>query len=185
VRVAREYNITLNLHVLRMIRANLLHDTIAARLSPGIDHVAEYHAVSRYRAKAARRRMETRFSKQFRGGANNRIFLQTEEFLQTSKRLYRRMQRRISQPVMKINVVLGKSVYSLAILFRLMGHAAIVTGIAIVLTMAFAWLTGGVSLSFGEAFNIAISNQIYWGAILLLIIMSFRTILFRMSDKEV
>jgi ubiquinone biosynthesis protein len=185
VRVAKEHNITVSIQVLRMIRSDLLYDTIAARLYPKINRVKEYRKFASYRGDAARKRMEKRIRSQLGGGIDERIILQTEEIVHTSQRLYRQLQRFLSKPLMKFNATLDKSVYSMSILFRLSWYLVVITGLTVALTYSYAWLTAEEVPSIIDAAGQAFSNRIYQWIVLLLVIINFRTMLFRMSDKEV
>lgn len=185
VKVAREHNITMNIHVLRLIRAYLLNDTIAARLCHKIDHVREYQKFSRFRARRARERVEERIARQFQDGIDGRIYMQVEELADTSERLFRQLQRVLSTPMLKFNAVLDKSVYSLSILFRLLGHLVLVTFAALGITYGMEWTTNQQLINFSDAFVQAISNRVYLSIILFVFIINIRTILFRLGDKEV
>jgi len=185
VKVAREHNVTMNIHVLRLIRACLLNDTVAARLSPKIDHVKEYQKFSRYRAKRARERVEERLAQQFQDGLDGRVYLQFEELTDTSERLFRQLQRVLSTPVLKFNAVLDKSVYSLSVSFRFLGHLFLVTLAALGITYSIEWINNQQLINFADAFIQVISNQVYLVIILLVLFINIRTILFRLGDKEV
>lgn len=185
VRVAREHNVTLSIDVLCMIRSRLLHDTIGARLCPKIDHVKEYHKFAKYRAKAARDRVDNRIRRQVRQGLDGRIYLQVEELADTGERLFRQFQRFLSIPALKFNAVLGKSVYSLSVLFRLLGQFALTTVIAIGILISIEWAMSRQLVSFTDAFTRVLSSRIYQLIILLLMVINSRVMLFRLSDKEV
>jgi len=185
VRVAREHNVTMNIHVLRMIRSCLLHDAISARLSEKIDHVKEYQRFAKYRAKAARNRMEARVRQQFDQGIDNRIFLQIEEITDTSAKLFRQLQRFLATPMLKFNAVLGKSVYSISVFFRMLGQIVILTSIGLGCLYGIEWFTNHHQLQFSIALTQVFSNRMYQLGIVFLLMINFRTMLFRLSDKEV
>ncbi len=185
VKVAREHNVTMNIHVLRLIRACLLNDTIAARLHPKIDHVREYQKFSRFRAKRARERVEERLAQQLQDGIDGRVYLQIEELTDTSERLFRQLQRVLSTPVLKFNAVLDKSVYSLSILFRLMGHLLLITFAALGITYVWGWIVHQQPIDFSNAFVMVLSNQAYLIILLFVLIINIRMILFRLGDKDV
>jgi predicted unusual protein kinase regulating ubiquinone biosynthesis (AarF/ABC1/UbiB family) len=185
VRVAREHIVTMDIHVLRMIRACLFYDTIAARLSPKIDRVQEYHKFHKYRAKMARKRINKRFQRQIQRGIDDRIFLQIEEITDTSERLFRQFQRFLSTPIIKFNAVLNKSVYAFSIFFRLFWQLTILTTIILAIVYGFGWIFDRQTLTFFDTLTITASNRIYQLAILFLLIVNIRTILFRLGDKEV
>lgn len=185
VRVARENNITMNIHVLRMIRARLLYDTIVGRLSPKIDHVKEYHKFTRYRAGAARKRVEKRIRQLFQQGIEDRLYMQIEEIADTSERLFHKLQRFLSTPMLKFNAVLDKSVYSLSTLFKLLGQSALVTAVAVSIVFSIEWFAESNILYIGDALLIAVSNRVYQLIILILLIVNIRAIMFRLSDKDI
>lgn len=185
VRVAREHNVTMNIQVLRMIRSCLLHDTIAARLSRKIDHVKEYQRFAKYRSKAARTRMEDRVRQQFDQGLDNRIYLQIEEIIDTSEKLYRQLQRFLAAPMLKFNAVLGKSVYSISVFFRMLGQIVIITSIGLGVLYGIEWFTNQRLLLFSIALVQIFSNSIFQVGIIFLLMINFRTMLFRLGDKDV
>jgi hypothetical protein len=185
VRVAREHYFTMNIHVLRMIRSCLLHDAIAARLSKKIDHVKEYQRFSKYRAKAARIRVTDRAQQQLEGGLDNRIYLQIEEIMDTTGRLYRQLQRFVSTPLLKFNAMLGKSVYSMSILFRLLGQIVIMTLIGLGIVYGAEWLANQYTPHFSSAIAQVFSSWIFHFGWVFLLIINVRTILFRLGDKDV
>ncbi len=185
VRVAREHNIVMNIHVLRMIRSNLLHDTIAARLSPGIDHVKQYQKFHAYRARKARNRIEKRVIRQALGGLDDRAYLQAERITETSLRLFRQLDRFLSKPVMKFSMVLGKSVYSVSTLFRLLGHLVVLAVVATVILYGWDWWTQRELSQLSAVVSRVLTNRFVQIAALVLVITNFRAMLFRMSDKEI
>jgi hypothetical protein len=185
IRVARENNIIMNVHVLRMIRACLLYDMIAVRLNDKIEHVKEYQKYTRYRAKIARKRFEKQIGSQLRWGIDDRLYLQLEEITDTGARLIRQLQRFLSTPVMKFNAVLDKPVYSIYTLFRFFWQVAVTSAVATGAIFSFEWLVEGNILQFGEVLYRVATNQIYYVVILFLTIINVRTIIFRLSDKEI
>jgi ubiquinone biosynthesis protein len=185
VKVARDHNVTMNIQVLRLIRSCLLHDTTAARIYPRIDHTQEYQRFSRFRASAARQRMEDRLREQLTQGLDTRLYLQMETVADTGDRLFRQLQRYLSSPVMKFNAVLGKSVYSLAIFVRLLSHIVIATGLAMGIQFLVERVGGRPWTGFNLGLQLTITNPAFQIILLFLILLNFRTMLFRLGDKEV
>jgi predicted unusual protein kinase regulating ubiquinone biosynthesis (AarF/ABC1/UbiB family) len=185
VRIAREHNITIHISVLRMIRASLFFDTNAIRLNSKIDHVKEYHKFFRYRAKAARIRIEKRTRKQFQRGIDDQIYLQAESLADTSERLFRQFQRLLSTPVLKFNAVLDKPVYALSVFFKFIGQAGIITAISTGIFMVYHWIFNEQVVDIMDALASVVSNQIYLLVIFFLLIVDVRIIIFRLSDKDV
>jgi hypothetical protein len=171
--------------VLRMIRACLLSDTMAARLSHKVDHVTEYHKFYRYRARTARKRVEKRIEKQIQRGIDDRLYLQIEGFTDTSERLFRQLQRFLSTPVMKFNAVLDKPVYAFSIFFKFLGQMAVITALAFGVLFAVEWIADRTVLNMLESLSIIYSNRIFQMAILALLFINIRSVLFRLTDKEI
>jgi predicted unusual protein kinase regulating ubiquinone biosynthesis (AarF/ABC1/UbiB family) len=184
VRVAREHNVTMNINVLRMIRSCLLHDAIAARLSSKINHITEYQRFAKYRAKIARNRLEAQIRQQIENGLNNRIYLQIEEITDTSERLFRQLQRFLSTPMLKFNAVLGKSVYAMWILVRLFGQAAMLTALGLGVVFGARWISTQTAPGFTTALKILYANRVFQVGIFFLLLINFRTMLFRLGDKD-
>ena len=185
VRVAREHHVTMNIHVLRMIRSCLLHDAIASRLSHKIDHVKEYQRFSKYRANAAHHRLVARVEQQLEQGLDNRIYLQIEEITDTTARLYRQLQRFLSTPLLKFNAVLDKSVYSMSIVFRLLAQFAILVLIGLGIFYGFEGLVKQQTPLFPQAFVRVTSSPIFQFGIIFLLAINMRALLFRLGDKDV
>ena len=185
IQVTREYNIPMNVHVLRMIRACLLYDMIAVRLNKKIDHVREYQRFSRYRARSARKRFEKQIRRQLNRGLDDRLYLQLEEIVDTSERLFRQLQRFLSTPVMKFNAVLDKPVYSISVLFKFIWQSTIAAAVGGVFVYLFWWLTEGEQHSLMHVIRSVGTNPIFHLVILFLLFINIRAIIFRLSDKEI
>ncbi len=185
VRVAREHHLTINIQVLHLIRSCLLHDAIAARLSEKIDHVQEYRRFSKYRARVARDRIEEQFRQQLEQGLTDRIYLQFEEIVDTSERLFRQFQRFLSNPILKFNAVLGKSVYSISVLFKMLWQLVLLSLLGLGLSYGIEWFTNQQVPQFQNVFTRVFSNGIFQLGILLILTINIRAMLFRLSDKDI
>ena len=64
---SRDHNIPVAIHTLRMIRATLLYDTIATRLSKQIDRFEEYLRFHKFRENQAKKRVNKSIANQFIG----------------------------------------------------------------------------------------------------------------------
>ncbi|MFC1936348.1 AarF/UbiB family protein [Chloroflexota bacterium] len=185
IQVARDHNITMNIHILRMIRACLLYDMIAIRLNNKIDHVKQYQKFTSYRAKVARQRIENQIRRQFRLGLDDKLFLQIEGITDTGERLFRQLQRFLSTPMMKFNAVLDKPVYSLSTVFKFFGQSALITAIAAGLVFAFEWFFRGNLLRLTDVLQQVAANRFYYLVILFMLFINIRAIIFRLSDKDI
>jgi ubiquinone biosynthesis protein len=185
IKVARENNITMNINVLRMIRACLLYDMIAVRLDKKINHVKEYKKFTRYRSKSARKRFERRIRRQLTSGLGDQLYLQLEDMADTSERLFRQLQRFLSTPVMKFNAVLDKPVYSISILIKFIWQSSIATAIAAGIVLIVNWIFAGQQLTLANTLTQVTTNTFFHLFILLLLFVNIRAVVFRLSDKEI
>ena len=185
IKAARDYSITMDVNVLRMIRACLLHDMIAVRLDEKTDHTKEYRKFTRYRARSARKRFEKQVRDQLTRGVDDQLYLQFEEITDTGERLFRQLQRFLSTPVMKFNAVLDKPVYSLSVLIKFFWQSSIVTAMAAAILYFASWIQNGKQRSLLDILGQVSANTIYHLAILLLLFISIRAVVFRLSDKEI
>jgi predicted unusual protein kinase regulating ubiquinone biosynthesis (AarF/ABC1/UbiB family) len=185
VEVAREHGITISPEVLRMIRASLFYDTLAARLHPKINRAKEYQNFHSYRASQARKRVEQRLDNLFSFGTDSRVFSQIEQITDTGERLFHQFRRFLSIPTFKFNAIIGKYVYASSKVLNLLGQWIIITAIVLGFIYGSEWILSSQTLEFGEALSRIVSSRFYQLAVLLLVVVNFRAILFRLSDKEI
>ncbi len=185
VEVGKEHGIAISPEVLRMIRASLLFDTLAARLHPQIDRIEEYHRFTKYRARQARKRVEKSMDNLIRQGTGSQVFLQFERISDTSERLFQQFRRFLSAPAFKFSAFMGKSIFAFSQMLKLLGQWLLVTIIAGGLAYGGGWLSAGQALGLRAIFAQLISNPFYQLAILLLMLVNFRALLFRLSDKDI
>jgi ubiquinone biosynthesis protein len=132
LRLAREFNIPMNLNTLRMIRVALLADTIALRLDDSIDHYDQYRKYLR----GAGRRARTRLRKQVQGLADDAQFIQWEQVYHGFGTAVYRLQRLVDQTSLQFSRLQSKAAFGITVAFR--------TGFAIFLATAAAM--GGLAL---------------------------------------
>jgi hypothetical protein len=86
---------------------------------------------------------------------------------------------------MKFNAVLDKPVYALSVFFKFIGQAGIITAISTGILIAYQWIVVGHVIDVMDALAEVLSNPLYLLVIFFLLILNVRTIIFRLSDKEV
>jgi hypothetical protein len=116
---------------------------------------------------------------------DNQLYLQFEELTDSSERLFRQLQRFLSTPVMKFNAVLDKPVYSISVLFKFFWQAAITTTMAAGILYLIRWIGGGELYTLSNVLGQVATNPIFQLAILLLLFINIRAVIFRLSDKEI
>lgn len=185
VEVAREHEVNINPEILRMIRASLLYDTMAAHLHPRIDRVEEFHKFYRFRAKQARKRVEKKFNNLFSQGMDNRVFSQLENISNTGERLFQQFRRFLSIPTFKFNAIIGKYVYAFSMLLNMIRQWIVVSAVNLGFVYGMEWFLSSQVIGLGDALSRVAFSRFYQLTVLFLVVVNSRAILFRLSDKEV
>jgi predicted unusual protein kinase regulating ubiquinone biosynthesis (AarF/ABC1/UbiB family) len=182
-RFAQANNIPLTIHTLRMVRATLLYDTIAARIDSQVDRFEQYSQFLRFREQQARKRFRKRNQKRAKRGMDDTAFLRLEEVAKTSEILMNRAQTLLSSPVLNFGSLVGKWVFTLSTVIKLLGRIFFVTAFTAV-------ILGGMQFASGNEINITsllfdvMTNTAYLIIITVLVFANARHILFRFGDWE-
>jgi predicted unusual protein kinase regulating ubiquinone biosynthesis (AarF/ABC1/UbiB family) len=181
---SRDRNIPVNLHTLRMIRATLLYDTVAARISKDVDRFEEYIRFKRYRDKQAKKRVQESFRNQTRRGLDDSVFLWAEDVAKASEKLMYRTRTMLDSPVFSFSSLIGKWFYAVSLVIKLIGRLALVTSLGAVV-VAGVQLIAGEAIGPLEIIRTLLYNRVYQVVIAIIIITNARHILFRLSDQDV
>jgi predicted unusual protein kinase regulating ubiquinone biosynthesis (AarF/ABC1/UbiB family) len=179
VRVARQYNLPLNLHTLRMIRATLLYDTLVLRLDRTVDRYDEYAKFRRDRAAWARRRWRKRL-----GETTRQFSLRADELLETGDDLLDRAQQGLSSPVAGFSSVVDKAVFAFGILNRMAGRLIMLTGLAAAIVATTSYVRVG-TISMSGTLSTVARNNAFLIAVAAIVALNVRHILFRLRDRDV
>jgi hypothetical protein len=179
VRVARQYNLPLNLHTLRMIRATLLYDTLVLRLDGRLDRYDEYAKFRRDRARWARRRWQKRVRDSRRS-----LVVRLDEMLRTGDDLLDRAQHSLSSPVTGFTALIDKSVFAFSVISRMLARLVVLTVVATSLVAAASYLQTGVVPVTGTLATVARSS-VYQLLVAVIAALNLRHILFRLRDRDV
>jgi predicted unusual protein kinase regulating ubiquinone biosynthesis (AarF/ABC1/UbiB family) len=181
---SRDNNIPVSIHTLRMIRATLLYDTIAVRISKEVDRFDEYIKFKKFREKQAKKRVTKNIRKQTRRGLDDSLFLRAEEIAKTGEKLMYRTRGFLSSPIYNFGSLIGKWVFTLSLSIRLIGRAILLTlfGAGIV---AGAFLASDRVINLVDILKMVLSSRLYQVALIFTIIINIRHILFRLRDYEV
>jgi predicted unusual protein kinase regulating ubiquinone biosynthesis (AarF/ABC1/UbiB family) len=179
VRVARKFNVPINLHTLRMIRATLLYDTLVLRLNPKADRYREYARFMKHRATLVRKK----FQRQLRKSPRDILFLRLEELMETGDDILLAAQQMVSSPVLNFGSMVDKWVFSASILSRLAGRLLILTLLALVATAAMG--NAGAELNdWRQLFATVLTNGVFLFLVAVLVILNFRQIYLRLRDHD-
>jgi predicted unusual protein kinase regulating ubiquinone biosynthesis (AarF/ABC1/UbiB family) len=181
---SRDNNIPVSIHTLRMIRATLLYDTIAVRISKEVDRFDEYIKFKKFREKQAKKRVTKSIRKQTRRGLDDSVFLRAEEIAKTGEKLMYRTRGFLSSPIYNFGSLIGKWVFTLSLTIRLVGRAVLLTlfGAGMV---AGAFLVSERVINLADILKMVLSSPLYQVALIFTIIINIRHILFRLRDYEV
>ena len=178
-KTAQKYNISLNLHMLRMIRATLLYDSIVLRLDNQLNRAEEYRAFMKDRAVAIRKRWRN----DIQDVAGDRLLLRVEELGSSVTNLMLRAQSVLGKPVVKFGSTIDKLIFAMTVITRMTGRIAFVT-FATLTVLYVQQLMAGLPVSITASLGSLFSNQFYLAFLVLMGILNIRQIIFRLVDRD-
>jgi ubiquinone biosynthesis protein len=185
MQLVRKYGIVIDIQVLRLIRATLLFESMAARLHHEINFVDEYLKFDKYRAEQARRRVTDSILDQMDGNGNEQMIIRLDRIAQAAEGLFARTSHMLSLPSVNFNALMSKWSFAAYTLLRFIGQTAVLTLIFAMVTALQLQAGAQPSLNVTHIFLKVISSPVYQILVLVMLFVSGRTVLFRMDDKEV
>jgi ubiquinone biosynthesis protein len=179
VKVAQQYNLPLNLHTLRMIRATLLYDTLVLRLDRKIDRYEEYGRFMNYRAGLAKKRLQKRWQRNLKDG----IYMRLHELAETAEDVVQRVQHTLSSPILNFGSVIDKWIFAFSVLGRMVGRLALVASIAVGLVSLVHYSRDG-AVDVINVLNSLLPNGLFQLALLIVVVLNVRLILFRLRERD-
>jgi len=180
---SRANNIPLTIHTLRMVRATLLYDTVAARIDSQVDRFVQYNKFLRFREQQARKRFRKNVGRRVKRGLDDTVYLRLDELAKTSDILMNRAQTMLSSPVLNFGSLVGKWVFTLSTVIKLLGRIFLVTALAAVI-LAGVRFAGGNDISITNLLLEVITNTAYLLIVVVLVVANARLILFRLGDWD-
>jgi ubiquinone biosynthesis protein len=185
IRLARRFSIVIDFHVLRLLRGNVMYDTLAVRLDPDINVIKEYRRFARYRAARARRRLRRQLGKQASDFPDDKsIYLQLEQLANTGESLFFRLRHALSIPRVNFGSLMSKGSFVVYMFIRLAAQLLAVTGLLTVGVVAVGYASTGQPLDLRDAAAQLISSIAFQGLVVALVLLNARKMLFRMDDKD-
>lgn len=184
MRLARKHGIVIDIQVLRLMRATLLFESMAVRLHPKIDFVRQYWKFNTDRADQARRRMTDALLGIQDGKNDEQIIIRLDRIATILDGFFLRTRHMLSLPSVNFNALTSKWSYVFYTLLRFLGAALVVTVLAGLLVSLNLLVSGRPAMSVYELIRFLIGNPLYQAALLLLLLINGRTVLFRMDDRE-
>lgn len=184
-KVTSRYQIPMSFDTVRMIRATLLYDTLAARLDNDINIGEEYRAYMEDAGREAQQRLTDSLAKRLEDGLTGLDYLRLEKVVSFGDRLLYQSGRFLNLRPFNFAALIGKFVtfviMSLSLIVQLLVTTAVITvGTALILQ----WLYD-IQLSLGDTVRLVVSNFWYQILMLILIVVNLRRIMFRLRDKEI
>ena len=182
VQAARKFNLSLNLHMLRMIRATLLYDSIVLRLDHQLSRYGEYRQFMKDRAGL----IKNRWRGEQRDNAGDSLFLTVEELGNTVNDLVLRAQATLGRPIVEFGSTVDKVVFVVSVLSRLAGRVLVVTVLALA-GVAFSRSLYGTPVtlaSFNSSLLAVVQSPLYQIFLVLAAALNIRHILFRLRDRD-
>jgi predicted unusual protein kinase regulating ubiquinone biosynthesis (AarF/ABC1/UbiB family) len=179
IRVAQKFNLPMNLHMLRMIRATLLYDSIVLRLDNRLDRYQEYTEFMKIRAQLVKRK----WRRKLKDNAGDGVFLNIEDLGNTFNDLMIRAQTVLGKPIVNLGSTVNKWVFATSVLSRMAGRILLVTVVGMGLVALLNILTAN-PMSIALAFQQVLHNKLYQGFLIVALVFSARLILFRLRDRD-
>ena len=184
MRLARKYSIVIDIEVLRLLRATLLFETMAVRLHPKIDFVRQYWKFSADRAEQARRRVTDTVVALQEGRADEQLVMRLDRIATILDGFFLRTRHMLSLPSVNFNALTSKWSYAFYTLLHFLGAVLIATLAAGLLVTFNLWLTGRPAMSLYDLIPYLINQPLFQAALLVLLLLHGRAVLFRMDDRE-
>jgi ubiquinone biosynthesis protein len=179
MRIAQKFNLPVNLHMLRMIRATLLYDSIVLRLDTRLDRYYEYTQFMKDRARLVKKKWRERL----RENSGDGLFLHLEELGKSFNDIMIRTQTTLGRPIVNLGSTVDKWVFTVSVLSRMAGRILLVTILGMVLINIVLYLTGQ-PISYLNTLSLVVQNTFYQLFLVVAAIFNIRHILFRLSDRD-
>lgn len=182
--LARKHGLLIDRQVLRLLRATLLYESMAARMHPTIDYVHQYWKFNAYRAEQARRRVTTTILDTLEGKTSGQMIIRLDRIATIVDGFFLRTRHMLSLPSVNFNALTSKWSYAFEGLVRLVTMALGVTVLGAAAIALNRYATGQPALSAYTVIQLLIANPIYQAVLLLLLVVTSRAVLFRLDDRE-
>jgi predicted unusual protein kinase regulating ubiquinone biosynthesis (AarF/ABC1/UbiB family) len=185
IRLARRFSIVIDFHILRLLRANVMSDTVAVRLDPEINVIKEYRRFAKYRAARARRSFHrTLINKASTFPDNKRVYLQLERLANTGESLFFRLRHALSIPRVNFSSLMSKGSFVVYTWIRLVAQVLAVTALMTAAVVASRYAETGQRIDGRAAFGHVTSLVAFRVVVVALVFLNTRKLLFRMDDKD-
>ncbi len=174
-RVTSRFKIPMSYDTVRLIRATLLYDTLAARLDNDIDLPREYRRYRRDAGRDARARVVKAVERRADRGLLAEDWLRLDQFASLGRSALMQAERLAKLRTFSFGAYVGKLVSTVVLAVGLLLQLGAVTLVAV----------GAVALfTDGDAWATVWGSWLYWVVIGGLGLIALRRIMFRLKDRE-
>lgn len=181
----RQHGVSVDIQVLRFIRATLLLESMAARLHKELDYLEEFRAYESHRAEQTRRRVTDAIMDYLDGDGSEQAVVRLDRMVNAAERLFFRTSHLLSLPSVNFNAMMSKWSFAVYILVRFLGQILFLSLIFALVLGLQIYLSPSGALNFVEVLQSVLLNPAYQVLVLLLVFINGRTVLYRMDDKEI
>ena len=185
LQVARRYGVTVDFHILRLLRAIMLCDTMSLRLDSNLNIIATYRQFSKNMAQRVGRRVRRRAARQMTRGLDDRTYLRLERWVNAGEGLFYRLRHMLAIPSVNFSMLMSKWSFAIFTVVVFVTQATVVTGVGMTAVAAANYLAGIESTSGRALLEQLVTYRVYQLVILFLFFLNSRSLLFRLDDKEV
>ncbi|MCA9982076.1 MAG: AarF/ABC1/UbiB kinase family protein, partial [Anaerolineales bacterium] len=183
-RVTSRFQIPMSFDTVRMIRATLLYDTLAARLDHEIDIGKQYRRFMKDAGDNAKGRVQKRVRQRLEKGLTEQDYVMIERVLKMSQQAIYQAHRLLNLDTYHFASLVGKFVSTLLMFLALVGQILLATAVVSFLNLILQRLRGADTIGLQEALLAVIGNPWYQAIVVILVLLSVRRSFFRLRDKE-
>lgn len=183
IEAAVRYHVTVKYDVVRLLRTVVLYETLALRLDDRINILKEYRRFIRDRAARAADpggRTMARAARTF----DETIYLRLERLTGAADGFLLRLRHLLASPRVNFHALVSKSSFGFATLVRFAFHTVLLTLGATLAVYGSRILSRGTA-SVADALQVVASSGFYGAAVVVLVLIHGRSLLFRLDDKDV
>ncbi len=184
-KVTSQFKIPMSVDHVRMIRATLLYDTLAARLDNQIDLGAQYRAFMRDAGDKARKRLQKKIRQRVSRGLTAADYAKLERVIKMGDRALFLGERLLNLRSFNYGALLGKFVSSLITMISLAFQMTVLTGSVLLVVYPMQMMAGPEHGTFIDTVRMVVTNPWYVGGLAIVVLINIRRMLFRISDEEI
>jgi len=186
LKLAHEYSVPMNLNTLRMVRATMLADTVAARLDHHIDPYDEFRKYERRAGVRARRRLR----RTLREALTTRTFVRIEDLVNSSFSALFRLQRLVDgEPFLNFTSEIGKAAYGFKLFLDFLSSVVMWFGVVFVVDAAITYQRGMITARnlLGGLFQVGLvelRQPFFWAGVIVAALLLGRRLHYRLHARE-